>query len=99
MALKNREMRTLGKTENEEHGRFFVIMGSFPKAAETSANQRLAHLRDKNIKTHIIDTNNYPNLTNGLYAVVMGPYNRDYAIFKNIKAKELVPDAYVKSGR
>jgi len=99
VALKKQELRTLGQTENEEYGRFFVIMGSFPKAALPRANKRLAQLHDKNINSHIIDTNNYPNLTNGLYAVVMGPYNRDYAIFKNIKARQLVPDAYVKSGR
>ena len=99
VALKTKELRTLGKTENDEHGRYFVIMGSYPKASLYRAKRRLANLKKKNIKTHIIDTNQYPNLTNELYSVVMGPYNRDYAIFKNIKAKELVPDAYVKSGR
>ena len=97
--LVNLEKRSLGKTESPEHGRYFVIMGSFPKQNRIGAERRVAYLKDQGIKAHMIDTNEYPNLTDGLHAVVMGPYNRDYAIFKNIKAKEAVSDAYIKSGR
>ena len=93
------EKRSLGQTEGPEHGRFFVIMGSFPQKSLRGAEQRVAYLKNQGIKAHLIDTNNYPNLTDGLYAAVMGPYNRDYAIFKNIKAKQAVGDAYIKSGR
>ncbi len=93
------EMSELGQNENDEHGRYFVIMGSFPKADLARAEKRVRFLRDQGIKAHMIDTNNYPNLTDGLYAVVMGPYNRDYAIFKKVRAREAVADAYVKAGR
>ena len=93
------EKRELGATESEEHGRYFVIMGSFPKKNRTDAEKRLGFLRDEGIDAHIINTNDYPNLTNELYAVVQGPYNRDYAIFKRARAKLAVEDTYVKSGR
>ena len=92
------EKRDLGKTEGDQHGRYFVIMGSFPRHNSAGALQRMSYLSPLGISAHIIDTNNYPNLTNGLHAVVMGPYNRDYAVFKSIKAKQAVPDAYIKIG-
>ena len=98
-SLINSEKRTLGRDEGDQHGRYFVIMGSFPKADLRRAQKRVQNLHDQEINVHMIDTNEYPNLTNGLYAVVQGPYNRDYAIFKRVRAKELVADSYVKSGR
>mgnify|MGYP002725610798 CR=1 FL=1 len=70
--------------------KYFVIVGSFKSKAQ--ARKRNAMFGD----TFIAHTNNYPNLRNGYWVVMEGPYSKGYA--KSIACQEAVPDCYVKAG-
>lgn len=79
-------------------GTWFVILGSFPKDNYEQANQRLQSVRGLGHNVSIIDTNNYPGLRGGLWAVVMGPYSQSYAKSLVVQMKSVRSDAYIKSG-
>jgi hypothetical protein len=51
------------------------------------------------VQARIVDTNKYPNLSNGLYAVVVGPYDKARAERTLASIRGVVGDAYIKSGR
>jgi len=83
----------------ESTGDWFVILGSFSKAKRWEAEERIEVVQKAGFKNaYIIDTNNYPNLRDGLWAVVMGPYNKNYAQQIKNKTRLTVSDAYIKSG-
>ena len=78
---------------------WFVILRTFSKSEQVKANQRLSLIRRSGFDARIVDTDDYPNLRNGLLAVVMGPYS--FVAAKNVlnKVRPAVPEAYIKSGR
>jgi SPOR domain len=79
-------------------GNWLVILGSWPKSQKSKATQRLSYLKRKGIKARIIDTGDYPNLAGGLYAVVVGPYDKPLAERTLSSLAGAVADAYIKSG-
>jgi hypothetical protein len=80
-------------------GDWLVILGSWPKSQRSKANQRISYLRGRGVQARIVDTNKYPNLSNGLYAVVVGPYDKARAERTLASIRGVVGDAYIKSGR
>lgn len=79
-------------------GSWFVILGSFPKNDYEKAKQRLQNVQGFGYDASIIDTDNYPGLSGGLWVVVMGPYSKSYAKSVAAKMKSARSDAYIKSG-
>jgi hypothetical protein len=77
---------------------WYVFLGSFTRDEYGKAQERLQYVRGQGYDARIIDTNEYPNLTRGLWAVVLGPYSKPYAEGQAAKVKSVRPDAYVKSG-
>jgi uncharacterized caspase-like protein len=78
-------------------GDWFIILGSWPKSQRWKADQRLGYLRQKGVKARVIDTNDYPNLSNGLLAVVIGPHDKPSAEETLVSVRKVVGDAYIKS--
>ncbi|MEZ5429414.1 MAG: SPOR domain-containing protein [Pyrinomonadaceae bacterium] len=79
-------------------GKWFVILGSYPQSQSGRARERLQYARSKGFNATIINTNNYPNLRNGLFVVVMGPFSKAGAQSTLSRVKPSISDAYVKSG-
>jgi cell division septation protein DedD len=79
-------------------GNWFVVLGSFPHADRRKATRRVNSLQSQGIDAEIIDTDDYPNLTDGYYAVVLGPYSKATAQRTLPTAREYVADAYIKAG-
>jgi uncharacterized membrane protein YgcG len=79
-------------------GTWFVVLGSFPKNDREKANQRLQSVQASGYSASIIDTDNYPGLSGGLWAVVMGPYSKASAKSVADQIRVVRPDAYIKSG-
>jgi hypothetical protein len=87
------------KTEPRGINKWFVVLGSFPKANRTGAENILGRARRSGLQAAIVDTDNYPNFTGGLWAVVVGPFaSKELADNSKNAAKGLIPDAYVKAG-
>ncbi len=86
-------------------GEYFIIAGSYlrkgsyPDPWIGKARQRAELLLNAGFEAYVIDTNQYPNLTNWLWAVVIGPYDKPFAKREMRKIRRFVPDAYVKRGR
>lgn len=80
---------------------YFVIVGSFSLYGNggNQAQQRLSHVHGCGLSSaHIVSTDNYPNLRNGLYAVVLGDYEWSDAQSVLSQARRCIGDAYVKNG-
>lgn len=75
---------------------WYLILGSFRKHSFAEANRFLKSLRRQNIYAYLIDTDNYKNLKNNLWAIVMGPYKKQEALKKMESIKYAVPDVYIK---
>jgi uncharacterized caspase-like protein len=73
-----------------------VIIASYPKAEAAQARSILKDARNNGLQAELIDTDNYPRLAPGLYAVVIGAGSRDAALAGQNYVKELYPDAYAK---
>jgi polyhydroxyalkanoate synthesis regulator phasin len=83
----------------KQKGRYFVIFGSYPKSEYSKANERFNYLKSLGyVGLSIEDTNNYPNLNNGLYIVTMGPFGRNYALKLRENFSSVISDVYVKPG-
>lgn len=92
---------TAAMASDGEPDDYFVIVGSFPAYGNGGyqAQQRLSRVQGCGLSgAHIVSTDNYPNLRNGLYAVVLGSYTWDYAQSVLGQARYCIGDAYVKSG-
>ncbi|WP_336428267.1 hypothetical protein [Roseovarius sp. E0-M6] len=88
----------VNNTGVSSNGDWFVIAGSFPLDSTDQAMERLQYLRDQGLAAELIETNRYPKLTNGLFAVVVASYSRSEAFRALEGVKGYVPDAYVKKG-
>jgi len=79
-------------------GTWFVVLGSFPRSEREKADQRLQSIQGSGYQASLIDTDNYPGLRSGLWAVVLGPYSKAGAKSVVDQVKVVRRDAYVKSG-
>jgi hypothetical protein len=80
-------------------GKWFVILGSYPKYQRTKAYERQRYLTNLGYTgISVKDTENYPNLRNGLVIVTIGPLSKENAIEQKQQLISIIPDAYVKSG-
>lgn len=79
-------------------GTWFVILGSFTKNRRDAAEQKLQTVRSAGYQVSIIDTDDYPALSPGYWAVAAGPMAQSAA--KTLRGQMLsaFPDAYAKSG-
>lgn len=81
------------------YGRWFVILGSYKAKDYQKASNKKAMLEKRNfIGVEIYNTDDYPNLENGLHIVNIGPLSKKYALDLKDKLKVIIPDAYIKSG-
>ena len=87
-----------GEDQPGKGGRWFVILGSFPKAERDRATERLDSVRRKGHDARMVASDDYPNMKSGLWVVVMGPYTRNKADELLKQVKPTVTDAYTKSG-
>lgn len=92
------ENRTRGDNRADKGGRWFVILGSFPKTEIARATERMDALRRQDLDARIVSSDDYPNFKSGLWLVVMGPYTRNNAEEILERARPKVKDAYTKSG-
>lgn len=86
------------KTPTPDKGKYFVILGSFPRSQPGKARLRLQRARSRGLNARIINTNNFPNLRNGLIAVVVGPLSKSDAQNALRRARSVSSDAYIKAG-
>ena len=70
--------------------KYFVIVGTLKSLAKANRRNRLFG------DTFIARTESYPNLRNGYWVVMEGPYSKEYA--KSIACHEAVPSCFVKAG-
>lgn len=81
-------------------GGWFVVLGSYPKSQMNKANERLGFLQARGYDAYIIDTDNYPNLSGGLWAVVTGPYAKKDAQDAANRMRSINPERpYIKLGQ
>ena len=87
-----------GQNRADKGGRWFVILGSFPKEEKARANERLDAMRRQGFDARLVESDGYPNMKPGLWVIVMGPYTRNNAeeVLKQVRPS--VSDAYTKSG-
>ncbi len=83
-----------------QSGNYLVIAGSFSiYNGGGDAQQRLSYVHGCGFsQAYIVNTDNYPNLRNGLYAVVVGPLSYGAAQNMTNAMRGCVGDAYSKSG-
>jgi cell division septation protein DedD len=79
-------------------GTYFVVLGSYPKNDYEKANQRLRLVQGLGYEASLIDSDNYPGLSGGLWVVVIGPYSKSYAKSLATQIKPARSDVYIKSG-
>ncbi len=77
-------------------GAWAVIAGSFPSHQKWKADKRRDMLRRRGIRAATVNTDYYPNLRNGLWAVMVGPTTRSAADRQLRLVKPAIRDAYVK---
>lgn len=92
-------LRTAETTSTDRQipsGNWYVVLGSYSKSERVKADARLGFIRNNGYDAYLVDTDNNPTFRSGLWAVVMGPYQKGYA--KNVvnKLRPVIPDAYVK---
>ncbi len=84
----------------EISGDYFVILGCSKHSDRVKADKCLEHIQSNGYAdSYIIDSDNYPKLTPGLWVVVMGPYAKDIAQAKKTEMKAYVSSCYIKSGK
>lgn len=77
---------------------WFVVAGSYPQSDLERARAREKELRNSGVGVTLIDTSDYTNFSNGLFAVVVGPTTKEVAELNLDKVKPHVADAYIKAG-
>ena len=77
---------------------WFVILGSFPESRRSAAEELLAELNKHGDAVQLLNTSDYPNLADGYWAIVKGPYDKDRASVVRREMVANVPEAYMKSG-
>jgi hypothetical protein len=77
-------------------GNWLVIAGSWPPSQQAKVAARLALLSKNDIAADRIKTDDFPGLTPGLVAVVLGPMSKDAALAQLQTVQSVVPDAFIK---
>ncbi len=77
-------------------GSWAVVVGSYPRDQRWKADDRVNWLRRRDIQAVAVNTNDYGNLRDGLWAVIVGPTTRTAANVQLRRVKRYVGDAYVK---
>jgi cell division septation protein DedD len=86
------------QTRADKGGRWFVVLGSFPKDEIDSATERMDNLRRQGLDARVVSSDDYPNFKSGLWLVLMGPFTRNQAEEVLNQARPKVKDAYTKAG-
>jgi Caspase domain len=73
-----------------------VIVGSFPKSETSKARSRLKQARAQGFDAQLINTDDYGQLSPGLYAVVIGADSRSAALGLASDVQNYFGDAYAK---
>jgi tetratricopeptide (TPR) repeat protein len=87
------------ETGTRETGTWLVIAGTWPPTEVGKLNARLSLLSANGIRARIVKTDDYPKLSPGLSAVVLGPFSKDQAQAQLSSVQAGVPDAFIKEGR
>jgi cell division septation protein DedD len=87
-----------GNERGDKGGRWFVILGSFPKDEIDRATERMDNLRRQGMDVRVVSSDDYPNFKSGLWLVIMGPFTRNQAEDVLRQARPKVKDAYTKAG-
>lgn len=82
----------------DDSPKWFVICGSYPESQQSAAMQHMQRLSQVAPDVAVIHTTGYANLRDGLFAVVLGPYNKQHAQERLQHIRGYAPDAYVKAG-
>ena len=77
-------------------GKWLVIAGSWPDRSKAVA--RLALLKKNGVTARIVTTQDFSNLTSGLFAVVLGPFAKEEAEAQLPTIQHYVADAFIKVG-
>lgn len=77
---------------------WFVVAGSYQHSDLSRARQREESLRNEGLAVTLINTDDYSNFANGLFAVVVGPTTKDAAQQNLDRVKTRFADAYIKAG-
>lgn len=99
--LKQNEIQFSGSANQGggDEGDWLVIAGAWPPTEEYKIKARTSLLSRSGIAAKVIKTDDYPGLTPGLVAVVMGPTSKERAQEQLENVKSLVSDAFIKQGR
>ena len=82
-----------------DEDRWFIVLGSYDRKDLALAQDQAERLAGRGLTVTLADTDDFPNLKDGLWAVALGPFNTTEAAEKMVRrARGLVPDAYIKSG-
>jgi uncharacterized caspase-like protein len=76
--------------------RWAVVIASYTKEEASQARNVLKEARSSGLQAELIDTDNYAQLTPGLFAVVIGANSRGDALNLEDFARGFYPDAYAK---
>lgn len=83
----------------DKGGRWFVILATFSKDDLSRANNRLEVIHRQGFAdAHIVSSDDYPNLQDGQWVIVLGPTTRNNAEEMLEKVRPKIKDAYTKSG-
>lgn len=91
----------LEKSSIVKDSKYFIIFTSIPLNKQNVANKSLnSYIKKGLTDIQLINTNEYPNFTNGYWAIVKGPYTLDEAKRIKKEIKHLIPKEkpYIKSG-
>jgi hypothetical protein len=99
--LKQSEMQLSGSAAqgSGDEGDWLVIAGAWPPTEEYKIKARTSLLSKSGIAARVVRTDDYPTLTPGLVAVVLGPTSKERAQEQLENVKSLVSDAFIKRGR
>lgn len=78
--------------------RWLVVAGSFPHAAVANANKRLRQLQGQGLNVEIVNSDDFSNLRNGLFVIVIRANNKTSALRELTGMQVYVSDAYIKQG-
>jgi Caspase domain len=76
--------------------RWGVIIGSYPKSQVSKARARMKAARAQGLDAVLINTDDYSNLSEGLFAVVIGAPSRGSALQLAPEVQQYFGDAYAK---
>lgn len=86
------------RSTGRESGTWLVIAGSWSPNENQKLNARMNLLSSNGIRARVVKTDDFPKLSPGLSAVVLGPFSKDQAQAQLVTVQSSVPDAFIKEG-